>query len=214
MHKTLHNWDNSLSDAQHAHLDRLLSRREFLSRSLKTVGAVALLPVAAALPACQQERAASQQSLLTTEPWATFAAVQQHLFPDDGNGPDAAGVNAALYLKFVLAAKDTDPEERDFILNGIGWLNELAQQQQNQTFIACTTEQQDKLIHTLIQSRAGERWISYLLTYILEALLSDPIYGGNPDGIGWQWLQHQAGFPRPPADKIYQRLLDKQHDGV
>lgn len=214
MHKTLRNWDNSLSDARHAQLDRLLSRREFLCRSVKTVGAVALLPVAAALPACQQERAASQHSLLTTEPWMTFAAIQQRLFPDDGNGPGAAQFNATLYLKFVLDARDTDPEERGFILKGIDWLNELAQQQQQQAFIACTTEQQDNLIQTIIQSRAGERWVSYLLTYIFEALLSDPLYGGNPDGIGWQWLRHQAGFPRPPAEKSYLRLLDKQHDGM
>jgi gluconate 2-dehydrogenase gamma chain len=48
--------------------------------------------------------------------------------------------------------------------------------------------------------------LSLLLYYIFEALLSDPVYGGNPGGIGWQWLEHQPGFPRPPADKIYGNL--------
>jgi gluconate 2-dehydrogenase gamma chain len=36
-----------------------------------------------------------------------------------------------------------------------------------------------------------------LLDYIMEALLTDPVYGGNPNSIGWQWLKHQPGFPRP-----------------
>ena len=56
------------------------------------------------------------------------------------------------------------------------------------------------------QSRAGRNWLSLLLTYVLEALLADPVYGGNPDGIGWQWLEHQPGYPRPPADKSWYKL--------
>ena len=50
------------------------------------------------------------------------------------------------------------------------------------------------------------RWLSTLITYTLEALLSDPLYGGNTNGIGWKWLGHDPGNPRPSADKIYGRL--------
>jgi len=42
-----------------------------------------------------------------------------------------------------------------------------------------------------------------VLGYIFEALLVDPVYGGNPNGIGWKWLEHQPGLPRPTADKRY-----------
>jgi len=45
-----------------------------------------------------------------------------------------------------------------------------------------------------------------LLTYLLEALLADPVYAGNPNGIGWKWLQHQPGFPRPTKNKKYFKL--------
>jgi len=214
MYKTLHSWDASLGSAQHARLDTLLSRREFLTRSLKTVGAVAMLPTISLLPACTEQRADAQQTLLQTEPWQTFAVVQQQLFPADGHGPSAADFNATLYLKFVLDAKDTDPEERGFIQKGIGWLNELSNEKHHTTFVQCTDDQQRELIYTITQSRSGERWVSYLLTYLLEALLSDPVYGGNPNGIGWQWLEHQPGFPHPPSDKTYPRLLAKRDDGL
>ena len=40
----------------------------------------------------------------------------------------------------------------------------------------------------------------------MEALLTDPAYGGNPDGIGWRWLGHTPGYPRPSAATIYPRL--------
>ncbi len=56
------------------------------------------------------------------------------------------------------------------------------------------------------RTRWGRNWLSLLLYYIFEALLADPVYGCNPNGIGWKWLEHQPGFPRPPADKIYTRL--------
>ena len=49
----------------------------------------------------------------------------------------------------------------------------------------------------------GENWLSTLLLYIFEALLTDPVYGGNPNGIGWKWLGHNPGLPRPTADKRY-----------
>ena len=62
------------------------------------------------------------------------------------------------------------------------------------------------MLRQIEQSNAGQNWLSLLLTYLLEALLADPVYGGNPDGIGWQWLEHQSGFPRPPADKTWYRL--------
>ena len=39
--------------------------------------------------------------------------------------------------------------------------------------------------------------------YIFEALLSDPVYGGNPEGIGWRWLGHRPGFPRPNQRNRY-----------
>ena len=31
----------------------------------------------------------------------------------------------------------------------------------------------------------------------------DPVYGGNPEMIGWKWLEHQPGFPAPIEGKTY-----------
>ncbi len=66
--------------------------------------------------------------------------------------------------------------------------------------------QREALLRRIEQSRAGGNWLSLLLTYLLEALLADPVYGGNPDAIGWRWLEHQPGFPTPPADRTWYRL--------
>lgn len=140
------------------------------------------------------------------EPWQTIAAVQEHLFPSEDKSPGASDINALQYLKNMLTAPDMDEDERQFIINGEKWLNQLSLQIHSKKFIDLDTETREQILRKIEQSRAGENWLSTQLTYILEALLSDPVYGGNPNGIGWTWLQHQPGFPTPSTDKMYYKL--------
>ena len=131
-------------------------------------------------------------------------AVQMLLFPDDGNGPSARDINAIAYLDYAM----TDPDnindgDPSFIANGIGWLNDLCQRTYSTQFIRLSVAQQENMLQKIATSNAGENWLSLLMYYLTEALMLDPIYGGNPKQIGWQWLQHQPGFPRPVTGKTY-----------
>lgn len=209
MDDLLRQWDQSLGQAG---LDRLKinhQRRRFLHNSCKATAGLGLLPSLALFSACEQTPQSLQAGIIGDEPWATFAAVQQILFPDDGNGPSAADLNATAYLKFVIDAADTDKDDRAFILKGIDWLNQLSQTNSKKTFIENERQQQNKLITQIAGSQSGERWLSFVLLYIFEALLTDPVYGANPGGIGWSWLEHTPGFPHPPANKIYTELLKR-----
>ena len=58
-------------------------------------------------------------------------------------------------------------------------------------------------LRELEKTGAGRSWITELLHYLFEALLTDPVYGGNPGGIGWKWLDHTPGFRRPSKDKRF-----------
>jgi len=185
-------------------LASLEQRRQFITGLFKSSLALGCLPLWGALQGC--DRPSTESSLLQTEPWKTFASVQQQLFPDDGNGPSARDINASLYLKFVLAAPDTDADDRNFLLNGIKWLDDLSKAQFSSAFTELKPLEQDRVLQKIATSQAGERWLSQLLLYLFEALLTAPAYGGNPDGIGWQWLAHQAGFPLPGQDKLYTKL--------
>lgn len=207
MHKLLKQWDTSLTRAQHQHLAANLARRSFLLDTLKVGGFAALAPGLMLQTACSDDMAQTQTHLARVEPWYTFAATQKHLFPNDGNGPDAHDIHATVYLKFVLEAADTDPEDRKFIVDGVDWLNRLAIARYSSVFANCDGPERESLLQEIATSEAGERWLSFLLTYILEALLSDPVYGGNPNETGWKWLQHIPGFPRPPLNKRYTELV-------
>lgn len=176
--------------------DHKIDRRSFLTK-------IGVLLAAGSLPLIARVESVAAES---NEPWLTFAAVQDQLFPTTADAPGANEINATAYLRRVLTESHTDPDDKQFILNGVGWLNDLAREKQGKMFYKLNEEQRELVLRQIEKSRAGERWLSFILLYIFEALLSAPVYGGNPDAVGWRWLEHQPGFPLPTADKTYFKL--------
>ena len=131
-------------------------------------------------------------------------AIYMRLFPDDGDGPSAIDLNVLTYLEWAMTDEknisDGDPE---FIVKGIGWLNQFANDDHGKDFVDLSNDVQDQLITQTAKSDVGSNWLSILTYYLVEALTLDPYYGGNTNQIGWKWLQHQGGFPHPTTDKTY-----------
>jgi gluconate 2-dehydrogenase gamma chain len=184
-----------------------INRRTFISRLAAVAGLLAACPSAALAGLREQAgRAPVTTGWLAADPWKTLDAVQQHLFPAADDTPGATDIGALRYLHNAIENPEADGEDRTFIFNGVGWLNDLSQKDYQQPFVALDEAQRETVLRRIEQSRAGRNWLSLLLTYLLEALLADPVYGGNPHGIGWEWLEHQPGYPTPPPDKVWYRL--------
>ncbi len=186
---------------------KTIDRRTFLAH----IGAVLAITATLPLPVRSESHEKSNKtvnndSLFVEEPWRTLSLVHNHLFPTSSDAPGAKQINATAYLQGMLDEPDMDPDNREFILDGVGWLNDIAHKRQQVAFIDLNEDQREDVLRQIEKTGAGERWISLLLLYIFEALLSDPVYGGNPDEVGWKWLEHQPGFPRPPASRKYQLL--------
>lgn len=183
-----------------------LGRRTFLFwGSAATATAVAL----AGLPYALRKNLTRETGfvLFSSSQQLTVQAVQAHLFPGEADSPGAMDIGATAYLQRAITAPGMDPDTRNTIVNGIGRLQDASRERFDRLFDALEYERREQLLRYLAdKTRWGRAWLSLLLYYVFEALLSDPVYGGNPDGIGWRWLEHQAGFPRPPIDKIYGRL--------
>jgi len=143
----------------------------------------------------------------TYDTWTTIDAVQQHLFPKEDKAPGAREINALGYLQFVVTDTTLDTDSREFITKGAAWLEGMAHELYKTSFTKLDAKQSEKVLQRIASSEAGENWLSTLQLYIVEALLTDPVYGGNTDQRGWQWLQHVPGYPRPPADKTFPSLL-------
>lgn len=184
-----------------------LSRRDFIKRTGTAALLFSVLGAKPNLLAAKENEPFSIHSKASNFDVITRAiveTVQMHLFPDDGDGPSAKDLNGYPYLLWALDDPDNiEDGDREFIIQGAAWLEDLADTELKQSFLVLSWSEQEELLKRIASSRAGENWLSLLLYYLLEALTLDPIYGGNPEGTGWQWLEHQAGFPRPDLDKTY-----------
>jgi len=191
-----------------------MHRRTFIFRStgsLAIVSSPILTPLTAAAFTAQttashlsnEFRSGSKDQNLSRADWTTIAAVQNHLFPSEPDAPGALELNTTTYLHDYLAHPMTDPVDAVFIRQGVIELEKLAKSETGKQFIDLSNEQREKILRQYEQQRDGRRWLTTILNYLLEALLTDPVYGGNPDGIGWKWLEHRAGQPRPPVNKRY-----------
>jgi len=174
--------------------EQLIDRRRFL---IGAAGGTLALLFGRTVSAAGPKEADAPDGLTEAQRWVIIDAVQQQLFPSEADAPGATELNALDFLQRAMAEPDRDPEEGAFILQGAGWLQQLAQEDGGQGFVGLAPPQREALLRRIAASEAGENWLSTLLLFILQALLTDPVYGGNPDGIGWAWLRHTPGFPQP-----------------
>jgi gluconate 2-dehydrogenase gamma chain len=186
---------NLLSDWR----QQLLTRRQLLI-------AAAGGSLAAIFPT-SSNTAVTIKAAKATDTWSVIEAVQQHLFPEEDDSPGAREINALGYLQFVVSDTTLDADSRHFITKGAAWLEDMAATMYKKSFIKLDEAEAENVLRRIAGSEAGENWLSTLLLYIVEALLTDPVYGGNTEQRGWLWLQHVPGFPRPPADKTFPKLL-------
>jgi len=177
------------------------SRRSFL-KSAAGVGTIAAMP-SFSISAKQQVQL---DTLVKTDPWLTLDATLNQLLPSSATGPSAKEIQATAYLHQIMTVQPTEQDEKDFILKGVGWLNGYANSEKSANFASLTFAEREQLLRGISRSTAGQNWLNTLLGYIFQAMLAPPSYGGNPNGIGYQWLEHQAGFPLPKEGQRYFEL--------
>ena len=182
-------------------LSNKFSRRKLL-KSAAGMTAIAAMPVMA----INIDKQKQLTTVVQTDPWLTIDAVLEHLLPESPHGPSAKELRVLTYLYNVVHQQPTEQAEIDFIFKGVGWLNGFTKKQLDKSFVALTKTEKETMLRGISRSTAGENWLNNLLGYIFEAMLSPPVYGGNPQGKGWQWLEHQPGFPLPKAGQRYYEL--------
>ena len=191
----LEEWDNSISEVYRDSLKQITTRRVFLKQLLAGSAVLAF-----------SNNVLANVGNLKDGLWETFISLHLHLFPASENSPDANAINATAYLKSVTEWPGVDKSDKKFILDGVGWLNGVANKKYQSNFSLLNSKQKETVLRLVEKSQAGENWLSLILLYLMEALLTDPVYGGNTNAVGWQWLEHQPGFPQPPANKRYFNL--------
>ncbi len=177
------------------------ARRTFL-KQITSAALVGLIP----FPGCRNNPslpAGRQPEILSALEWENLVAVQDILLPSEENIPGARELNAAGYVQWVIGDTNPDPADTRFLKNGLTWIEEEAQKSMGSSFAKLSTQNQNDLLQEISALNWGERWLSMMLLYLFEALFSDPVYGANPDGSGWKWLNYFPGQPRPTEKNKY-----------
>lgn len=164
---------------------------------LKTVGGLAAGASVTSLSGCGRSNPGAAADLPDAV-WRTLAAVHAHLFPSEAGAPGAAELDTLGYLKAALDVPGFDPAERAAIIQGA---EAVEAQAKPYAFAELAEAEREAVLRAVEATDTGRRWLEGMLNYLVEALLADPVYGGNPNGLGWRWLAHNPGFPRPPAGK-------------
>lgn len=123
----------------------------------------------------------------------TIAVVQNDLFPK----ATELKINTVNYISIILHHSRVTQEDKTFLKNGVKWLNETAVEMYQTTYTKLSSSKRQEVLNAISKTQWGESWIYNMMTYIFEAMLGDPIYGGNNSEAGWKWLAFSGGQPRP-----------------
>lgn len=187
-----------------------LSRKEFI-RSLLVIGVSASIPF---LTSCETEENPEvfDCSPLSAEQLKVLQALQLVLFPKEGSGPSALQINADKWIVYVLNDPRDPQREKDFIVEHLDGLNQLSKETHKVSYDLLSRDRQEDLLELFFEEKAPKRWGSRMLTLIFEALLLDPLYGVNPNNIGWTWLNHNPGMPRPNEKNMYPTIYTTMNE--
>lgn len=160
----------------------MANRRRFF----KDASLLALLPYSSNL--------LGDEKVANDEVFAILEQAQKLIFPTITR----LDIKALGYLKLILSHSKISKKDKDFIINGAIWLNELSLKKYQISFINLDEKSQIKLLNLAINDESwGENWIYDMLVFCTEATLCDPIYGSNTNENGWKWLGHESAYPRP-----------------
>ncbi len=127
----------------------------------------------------------------------TLALLQEDLFPSLNEKLNIHTINARAYLSYILNHPRVSDDDKRFLKKGVLWLDEEADDLFGAQYAKLPAKKRQKVLKSITKTEWGESFIEMILTYLFEALLGDPIYGINKDEVGWQWVHHTPGLPRP-----------------
>ncbi|MCX6075757.1 MAG: gluconate 2-dehydrogenase subunit 3 family protein [Campylobacterales bacterium] len=126
-------------------------------------------------------------------PMQTMALVQEDLFPH----AKSLGIKTEAYLTLILSHSKVTPKEKDFLRNGVQWLNEEAVKMYKKMYSNLSESERQAVLKSIAKYKWGEKWINKMLTYIMEATFSDEIYGVCKNSARAAWLKFETGYPHP-----------------
>lgn len=147
---------------------------------------------------CQiARRTAENARSLSVLEWSALEAACERILPAD-HDPGARHAGVINYIDSQLQYPPIS-SFRSLLQAGATELDRQASTQGGQLFSALPPKEQDAILTAVqngsVGSDKGARFLEVLIMLTLEGFLSDPIYGGNRDAIGWKMIQLSPRIP-------------------
>jgi len=131
----------------------------------------------------------------------TLEIMQKDLLHDADAMPSFEQINPNKYLLIIFNHSRIDAEEKQYLRNGAKWLNEESLEMYEKPYVSLDADKRQRVLISFSFHDWGKSYIDRILSYMMESMLGDPIYGGNKNGSGWAFLNHIGGQPSPK--KVY-----------
>lgn len=107
------------------------------------------------------------------------------------------GLDVGKYIYTVLHHSHILQSDKEFLKNGVTWLNEECIATYKQEYAKLPKSKRREIVKKIARTGWGEDFLYDVMSYTFEAMLGDPVYGVNQGQKGWDWLAFQGGEPRP-----------------
>jgi hypothetical protein len=188
------------------------SRRLFLKTAALAGASLALAPW---LSACVDDNGAVSdnfsQDLLPDDHWDMLLRVQDILMPSDEYGPGAHDIYAERYFVWLMREGRLYAKDIETALGGFDALNETSRQVHGADFVELERAAQEEVVAAHTNNRMGDWWLGRILTWCYEAMYAHPVYGSNPNKVGYEWIGYVHGVPEPTAETRYPEILKLIH---
>lgn len=137
------------------------------------------------------------------------------LFPETSFAPSATQLKSDIYYIWVLKDKRLEVRNRKFLADKFLKFQQFCKEKYGKKFSSLDYDTQTEVINLVKSTNWGESYLSRVMTIILESMFANPVYGSNPEKIGWKWIKYKGGFPEPQEWNKYPEILNltqKNHD--
>jgi gluconate 2-dehydrogenase gamma chain len=197
-----------------------ISRRDMIVQTGIAVGA-ALVSATAEAQTTAASAPEGQLKTLTRLEYDTLDAICARLIPSDENGPGAREARAARYIDWGLSgalntaagggrgrggaapAAGVDSTIREQYAAALAAIEAHAITTKGNSFAKLAPADQDAIVTQLQNSQipnAPTGFFNTIRTHTIQGTFSDPFYGGNYNGIGWDIIKYPGVRTTVPAE--------------
>ena len=200
--------------------DETLSRRDMIVQTGIAVGATLISIPAEGAQTTAAPVPEGQLKTLTRLEYDTLDAICCRLIPSDEDGPGAREAKAARYIDWGLSgalntatggrgrggaapAAGTTATVREQYAGALAAIEAHAIATKGNSFAKLAATDQDAIVTQLQNSQipnAPTGFFNTIRTHTIQGTFSDPFYGGNYNGIGWDIIKYPGVRTTVPSE--------------